>query len=499
MADYELAKEVETIAQGLVGSFHSHLKEAKISYVFQDKAWTQSDGRTILGKAAGRNKLDKLLSERKEDFVIIIGKDRWEKMSDVEKRALVDHELCHCFFGTGRISIYAADGWKPIRRVAVGDLVLTHEGRFKKVLEVFKIPKQEIKSAVTLRFSTTKFGSLSVTENHLFLVNGIWKMAKNIEIGDEIQFLASVCKKCGIVIPYFNKFCSQSHANSFILKNMWKRPGFRKFMSNAVSESNRRRDNSTFIEAGHKKTKELCGKGLHPFGNGTAIRKSMSISGKRKRSWGERKFEWHLVQSFEQEVAPQYPIFKGVMPHNNAKRFYFVDFALPKYKIVIEIDGLHDNRSENDARRQKFIEDLGWQVIRFSDIEVKTNGPACIEKVKRLIQNHEGRYKFTTARVKEVKKWQPKRKETLYNLKVEDDDSYIVRGFVSHNCGISMSSSGETKFTLRGHPIEEFPENLARFEHRRQRIGKLIENPPSAIAIKQEEAPRKVEVGDEEN
>jgi hypothetical protein len=62
-----------------------------------------------------------------------------------------------------------------------------------------------------------------------------------------------------------------------------------------------------------------------------------------------------------------------------------------------------------------------------------------------------------------------------------------------------MSSSGETKFNLRGHPIEEFPENLARFEHRRQRIGKLIENPPSAIAIKQEEAPRKVEVGDEKD
>jgi len=96
MAEYEKAPEIEVIGNTLIQAYHSHLKEAKISYVFQDKAAKFSDGRTILGKAAGRSNLDKLLSERKEDFVIIIGKDRWEKMTEVERRALVDHELCHC-------------------------------------------------------------------------------------------------------------------------------------------------------------------------------------------------------------------------------------------------------------------------------------------------------------------------------------------------------------------------------------------------------------------
>jgi hypothetical protein len=95
--DYELAPEVETMAKAMIDGFsdHSHLKDAKISYVFQDKAQRKSDGRTILGLAKGRNKLDKLLSPKREDFIMIIANDRWAAMPDVEKRALVDHELCH--------------------------------------------------------------------------------------------------------------------------------------------------------------------------------------------------------------------------------------------------------------------------------------------------------------------------------------------------------------------------------------------------------------------
>jgi len=93
--EYEMAPEVETMAKALIEPFHGHLKDANISYVFVDKAQRRSDGRTILGRAKGRNKLDKLLSPKREDFIMIISKDRWELMSDVEKRALVDHELCH--------------------------------------------------------------------------------------------------------------------------------------------------------------------------------------------------------------------------------------------------------------------------------------------------------------------------------------------------------------------------------------------------------------------
>lgn len=94
-AEYTLAPEVETIARSLIDSFHFHLKDARIAYTFVDKAQTYSDGRTILGRAKGRTNLDRLLSPNREDFVMIISKDKWENMIEEKKRYLVDHELCH--------------------------------------------------------------------------------------------------------------------------------------------------------------------------------------------------------------------------------------------------------------------------------------------------------------------------------------------------------------------------------------------------------------------
>jgi hypothetical protein len=93
---YELAPEVEAIAKPLIDLSHGHLKKAKISYVFRDKAWRRGAGMVVLGKANKRNELDQLLSPKREDFVVIISKDKWIVMAEVEREQLVDHELCHC-------------------------------------------------------------------------------------------------------------------------------------------------------------------------------------------------------------------------------------------------------------------------------------------------------------------------------------------------------------------------------------------------------------------
>jgi leucyl-tRNA synthetase len=51
---------------------------------------------------------------------------------------------------------------------------------------------------------------------------------------------------------------------------------------------------------------------------------------------------------------------------------WIVDFACPQKKLVVEIDGgYHNNVVENDLKRQKHLEELGWKVIRFTDKEVE--------------------------------------------------------------------------------------------------------------------------------
>lgn len=47
---------------------------------------------------------------------------------------------------------------------------------------------------------------------------------------------------------------------------------------------------------------------------------------------------------------------------------YIVDFICRKLKLIIEIDGnSHFVKSEEDYLRQKELEELGYQIIRFSE------------------------------------------------------------------------------------------------------------------------------------
>ena len=57
-------------------------------------------------------------------------------------------------------------------------------------------------------------------------------------------------------------------------------------------------------------------------------------------------------------------------PINN----YIVDFFCPELSLAIEIDGhTHGDKIEEDAARQKTLENLGIKFLRFTDSNVKQN------------------------------------------------------------------------------------------------------------------------------
>lgn len=54
---------------------------------------------------------------------------------------------------------------------------------------------------------------------------------------------------------------------------------------------------------------------------------------------------------------------------------YIVDFYIPQYKVVIEVDGRQHSRSQNrisDAERDKYLAELGIRVLRYKNIDVNT-------------------------------------------------------------------------------------------------------------------------------
>ena len=66
---------------------------------------------------------------------------------------------------------------------------------------------------------------------------------------------------------------------------------------------------------------------------------------------------------------------------------FYADFACVKRMLVVEIDGdYHDHVGEADLKREAFLRELGWDIIRFSDKEVLED----VETVARGIAKHLG-------------------------------------------------------------------------------------------------------------
>jgi hypothetical protein len=91
---YDHAKDVETLANGLIPKYHSHLVNCKIAYIFKNKPIT-AKGRGVAATAEKVSAKNNLLSGY--HFVITVAYPTWKELSDEIKLAVIDHELEHCF------------------------------------------------------------------------------------------------------------------------------------------------------------------------------------------------------------------------------------------------------------------------------------------------------------------------------------------------------------------------------------------------------------------
>lgn len=99
MTAYTYATEVGKIGADLIRKEPAHkpLRDVRIDYVFRPEA-TRSKGKLVLGKARLVQGLNAFLaSEGANDpfFVVEIAKNTWDRLTEEQRRALVDHELMH--------------------------------------------------------------------------------------------------------------------------------------------------------------------------------------------------------------------------------------------------------------------------------------------------------------------------------------------------------------------------------------------------------------------
>ena len=101
------AVDAKNIAEGLIPKYHEHLEQAKILYLFTNQERKKCDRVRLAGtaKVSGLTKylsslhlsddLDAPAVGHGADFVILFDGNIWERLTQAQRLALVDHELCH--------------------------------------------------------------------------------------------------------------------------------------------------------------------------------------------------------------------------------------------------------------------------------------------------------------------------------------------------------------------------------------------------------------------
>lgn len=100
---------VVELAKELIEKYHKPLKNARIGLLFRDEA-PISNGKATLGRASKISDKWKPLLKDRYHFMIWLAYDRWQMLDNRSRRALLDHELCHCIMESdGKISIRPHD------------------------------------------------------------------------------------------------------------------------------------------------------------------------------------------------------------------------------------------------------------------------------------------------------------------------------------------------------------------------------------------------------
>jgi hypothetical protein len=91
----EQEPDLYSLMDELVAEYHSHLEGARIALAWRFGWKGDPDGRMILGRCHKASDLNRQLHNF--DFVILLNNEVWTsaEFSDAQKRALLDHELCH--------------------------------------------------------------------------------------------------------------------------------------------------------------------------------------------------------------------------------------------------------------------------------------------------------------------------------------------------------------------------------------------------------------------
>lgn len=365
------------------------------------------------------------------------------------------HPFC---FADNKTPIYTSKGYKAIEDIQVGDLVLTSRARFRRVTDLIFTERSAENFGVyniDVRVGEKVLRLKKITGEHPIFVNGQWKNASEVVVGDRVSVLTDACEdeSCDGRVPVVYKwrsteapptrFCCRNCANRYTATVQWQNPQNREIVSKKVSAWNKKRMGGLSLEerrAFTEKARKVCDTKYpnfsSPFFSEETKRKANSANGK-KGTFIERKLRYFL-DKLGVEYVTDFSIKRNCKDSMGRARFYRPDIYIPSLNIIFEADGEAWHDKEKDSLRDKEIRELiGADIFRFSESEIRTNGKFVFEEMERILKNHRGIYGFGDGVVVNVEFRPYKDKDRtvkLYNFAVEEDESYVANGILVHNC-----------------------------------------------------------------
>jgi len=65
---------------------------------------------------------------------------------------------------------------------------------------------------------------------------------------------------------------------------------------------------------------------------------------------------------------------------------YFADFACRERRLVVELDGSQHLESAHDSRRDRFMVEHGWSVLRFWNVDALVERRAVVETIQAALE-----------------------------------------------------------------------------------------------------------------
>ena len=280
---------------------------------------------------------------------------------------------------------------------------VTKKQEIKRIIGFHEIRnnKQLYKISVNYRYNKNNHNKfLIITENNkIWTENDGWKEAKDVKEGDIIQYetLQTLDKKYVNLYKISSKgrqtLCDRQLGDNNVV--------FKKGVLDKIKKS-----------SFNKKENFLKIRG----GNGKGMTKPQKLI-------------------FDKLGCGWFAEYK-VIPENNLREkyktptHYKIDIANPILKIAIEIDGKSHKylkRQEQDRRKTRVLELMGWSVYRFTNEEILKN-------VDEISQNF-GYSENCPINLKVINIEKTIIKdEFVYDIDVEDNHNFYANGFLVHNC-----------------------------------------------------------------